>query len=102
MEEKPLYEDSKLVIDYSISHPEDHLLIIKELDQEYILPRGTLKELATCHVNKVSKKVVNLDGELFLNISKSFLGVDYFGLACSRAYIEEERRIERFKREISS
>jgi len=91
-ENEPLYEDSKLIIDYLPNSPEDYQMIIGK--KKYLFQRGILKELGTCKAERLEGilKQININ----LKLPNAYLQKCF-----SKAYIEEERRITKFINENS-
>jgi len=87
---KLLYEDEKLKIDY-FNFIEDHLLVIGE--EDYVIPRGVLKELATTPRGSIEQKLDNFNKNILFELNKNQIGVDGLHVAICQAHIEEERRM---------
>ncbi|MDP2628467.1 MAG: hypothetical protein Q8P15_01060 [Nanoarchaeota archaeon] len=103
-EEKPLYEDSDLKIDYFKSPDgnkscEDHEIQFVCSNERYILlQRGVLKELAHAKRSRLIQILDNISGHMsFKDLRRHNLTADAIGVAAHCAYIEEEKRFEEYK-----
>lgn len=101
MPEKPLYEDSQLLVDYLPNCIEDHFLLIKP-DGNYIIPRGCLEDFARTSRDRLKSKMMTLHEFMVREAREKGLSVDSLGLAIAKAYIEEERRRETLRREMEA
>ena len=98
-EEKPLYQDEQLKIDYLSG--EDHLLFIKEKngrETNYVIARGILSELATTPREGIERKIATFNDMILFALKKEGIGVDGLHIALCQAYAEEERRTNEFIR----
>jgi len=93
-DEKPLYEDEQLKIDYLGTSIDDHELIINN-EYSYVIPRGILEELATTKRGNVARKIHAFNELILYAIDKEGIGVDGLHVALCQAYIEEKERIRR-------
>ncbi len=103
MDQKPLYQDERLKIDYHPSSVEDHIVYIKEragAEINYIIPHGILEELARTPRGEIERKISNWNDELIYRIKREEIGVDGLHVAICQAYIEQEERIQAFRREL--
>ena len=98
-EEKPLYQDEQLKIDYFERAPEEHLLYIRDLHEKkgeemsYVIPRGILSELATTSRGGIERKIAAFNDMILFALQKERIGIDGLHVALCQAYAEEERRI---------
>jgi len=103
MDEKPLYQDERLRIDYHPSSVEDHLVYIKERAGEeinYLIPRGILEELARTPRGRIERKINLWNDELVYRVKREGIGVDGLHVALCQAYIEQKERIRTFRSQL--
>lgn len=92
-DERPLYEDSQLLVDYLPNGIKEHFLLIKP-DGNYLLPRGCLEKFATTSRDELELEIENISRNMIYEARERGLGVADLCLAIAQAYIEEERRKE--------
>ena len=98
-EEKPLYQDDRIKIDYYDRSPEDHLLFIKDQqgkEARYIIPRGILKDIALC--DRRRQTVMTFNPSMAVAIQESGIEGRIYS-AIGLAYREEQRRIDEYVKE---
>ena len=96
VDEKPLYEDPDITIDYMRSSPQYHVLILhKEVEAtSYLFGRGVLKDGARTPRHKLEGFLKNYNEPMVIDAEMRGLNADALGVAIAQAHIEEERRIE--------
>ena len=99
MDEKPLYQDEILKIDYFKRAPNEHFLHVTNKQggsSIYIIPRGILSELAQAGRGGIESKISNLNSDILLAIKNEGISIDGLHVALCQAYAEEESRMREF------
>lgn len=103
-DEKPLYDDGQLKVDYWPRSPEDHYLRVKvaDIDREFILTRGILEELVLAprkefalKLNAVNDQilgVVRRADEVLKEKGEMLVGEDGLHIALALAFVEDQQR----------
>lgn len=99
MDEKPLYQDSDLVILPSLDENGKvkstyYGLQIVGVRMEYILPREELKILSSLKRPELKRRLENICPGILYDLRKFALTPDAVGVAAHCAYAEEERRVK--------
>ncbi len=101
--EKPLYENSRIRIEYDLNHIGDHLLYLKKVEKGkdsdsypervYRIPVGCLQDIATTPMPQAEMKMAFANEEMFLE-AKIVRGLhgEVLHSAIVQGYKEEEKR----------
>jgi hypothetical protein len=96
--ESPLYEDHQLKIEMSDFGPLDQVIYFKEKgeleESQYLIQRGILQDFARFSRPRFYDAVRNFNEPMVVDAEERGIGLDGLCAAFSKAYIENERRIE--------
>ena len=94
---EPLYQDEKIRVDYHPHSVEDHLLCIRNGNEDlsFILQRGVLDELANSRED-LTRKLSQYDDMILYNLTRAGINLDDFYGALCKANAEEEDRMKEF------
>ncbi|MBS3094166.1 hypothetical protein J4474_00735 [Candidatus Pacearchaeota archaeon] len=98
-ERKPLYQDSRIKVDYLPNAIEDHELITDDGDGPYlILQRGILEQCARTSRDRFPELIERITNFTFTpSLNESGLTLDSIHVAICQAYMEQERRYNEFR-----
>ncbi|MBU3896844.1 MAG: hypothetical protein KJ697_02840 [Nanoarchaeota archaeon] len=88
-ESKPLYEDNKIKIGYFQNSAEDHTMIIKESNMQFILQRGVLEELSKTSRDRLIDKLSAIDPMFPHLLDERKISQDYLQIVLAQAHINE-------------
>ena len=100
MDEKPLYEDNLLKIDYNPRATDEHILFVKQNNEEkisYFIQRGVLADFAKTRRGALEIRIDTYQPMMLYHIKDEGIGVDGLHVALLHAHMEEEKRIRAFK-----
>jgi hypothetical protein len=98
MNNEPLYQDKQLRIDY-LQNSDDNLLEIGEEGnrRSYIIPHGTLQDLGRAKRGEVGRVINTINDHILFDLRREGISIDGLHVAFCQAYIEEEKRIKKFR-----
>ena len=94
-DEKPLYQDSRIKVDYLPDCHEDHGLAIDEGGERgafLVLQRGVLEELARTNRDGLPSKITTMNSIFLYALERTGLTLDAIHVAICQARMEEVRR----------
>jgi hypothetical protein len=97
MDDEPLYQDSKLKVDY-LPNSEDHFLEIgKDTNKKrYIIQRGVLEDLARSPRGDLERVINTVNDWILSDINREGISVDGLHVAFCQAYMTERDREAKF------
>ena len=106
-EQKPLYKDNIITIDYPLlpGSIDDHALYLSANGiklSSFRIPRGVLEELAKTPRGGIERKISAFNEIILASLKDYNVGIDGLHVAICQAYAEEDRRRREFIKQQSS
>ncbi|MDO8468086.1 MAG: hypothetical protein Q7S56_04035 [Nanoarchaeota archaeon] len=94
VEERKLYEDSQIIIEYFQNSFEDHFVSIKKAKSGFLLQHGVLEGLARINRDRFKSSLNAVCPSIDYLCEVGEVSVDALDSAIAKAYIETQRRSE--------
>jgi hypothetical protein len=95
----PLYQDAQLEIGY-MKNSEDYFLKISGYEKsQYYIPLGVFEDLAMAPRGELERIITPFNDLILLSCKKNYISTDELHIVLSQAYVEEQKRFNKFRRE---